>query len=337
MSRNRMIKPLFWEDEKIGELSFMERLLFIGMWNFADDEGLIKAHSMYLKSQIFTYDDIKKAEIEKAIENLDQKKLIYLYSQNDQRFAWIINFRTHQRIDKPQKPTNPAPSLNDNKYLHAIGKRDAFVCYLCGKVCETIYFYNHINKTFEGSNNYPTNLKIVCISCNKEAPELINDIDIQGTFQESSENTPEKARLSKVKLSKVKISKDKSELFVPDSIEYRLSDYLLNFILKRNPNHKKPDIQKWSVVIEKMIRIDKRNPDDIKNVIEWCQNDTPDKQKDGTWKGWANNILSTKTLRDKFDKLFLKMKEDVEKPKLHSVTEHNLKLAEKFLRKEGAI
>ena len=96
---------------------------------------------------------------------------------------------------------------------------------------------------------------------------------------------------------------------ISDSIEYRLANYLLNFILKRNPNHKKPNIQSWAKHIDLMLRIDKRSVEDIKAVIKWCQNDTPDKQQDKKWKGWANNILSTKTLRNKFDKIYLQMSE----------------------------
>ena len=99
----------------------------------------------------------------------------------------------------------------------------------------------------------------------------------------------------------------KNEKEVSDSIEYRLANYLLNFILKRNPNHKKPNIQKWAKHIDLMLRIDKRKVEDVKAVIEWCQNDTPEKQPEGKWKGWANNILSTAKLREKFDKLFIEM------------------------------
>ena len=103
--------------------------------------------------------------------------------------------------------------------------------------------------------------------------------------------------------------RSKKKTYKSDSIEYRLADYLYKFILKRNPNYKKPDIQKWSKQIDLMIRLDKREPEVIKKVIEWCQSDTPDKQPEGTWKGWANNILSTAKLREKFDKLVLKMQE----------------------------
>lgn len=101
----------------------------------------------------------------------------------------------------------------------------------------------------------------------------------------------------------------KKEEFLSDSIEYRLANYLLKFILQRNPGHKKPDLQKWAKEIGSMISLDKRDPEDIKKIIKWCQEDIPDKQTRGTWKGWANNILSTKKLREKFDKLFIKMQE----------------------------
>jgi hypothetical protein len=39
MARIRTIKPEFWTDEKVVECSFEARLMFIGMFNFADDKG----------------------------------------------------------------------------------------------------------------------------------------------------------------------------------------------------------------------------------------------------------------------------------------------------------
>lgn len=85
--------------------------------------------------------------------------------------------------------------------------------------------------------------------------------------------------------------------FLSDSIEVRLAALLFEKILSRNPNHKKPNIQSWAKDINLMIRIDKRTPEDIRRVIEWCQNHT----------FWQSNILSTEKLRKQFDQLFLKM------------------------------
>jgi hypothetical protein len=85
--------------------------------------------------------------------------------------------------------------------------------------------------------------------------------------------------------------------FSSDSTEYRLSELLFNEILKRNPNHKKPNLQTWSKDIDKLIRIDGKSRTIIRDVIIWCQQDH----------FWQNNILCPTKLREKFDQLILKM------------------------------
>lgn len=75
-----------------------------------------------------------------------------------------------------------------------------------------------------------------------------------------------------------------------------LSQLLFDLILKRRPTFKKPDLTIWAKSIDLMIRVDKRNPDEIERVIRWCQAD----------EFWQNNILSTTKLRKQFDQLALK-------------------------------
>ncbi len=96
--------------------------------------------------------------------------------------------------------------------------------------------------------------------------------------------------------TKIRLREDKenySELESP----YKLAKYLLTKVLENFPKIKKPDLQKWSHHIDLMIRIDKRDPNDIGRVIEWSQ-------KDNFWK---SNILSTEKLRKQFDALQVKM------------------------------
>lgn len=82
-----------------------------------------------------------------------------------------------------------------------------------------------------------------------------------------------------------------------ESIEFKLSEFLFNKIKENNPGHKQPNLNTWVTHIDKMIRLDNRDPEKIKEVIEWCQaNDF-----------WQANILSTKKLREKFDQLFMQM------------------------------
>jgi len=53
MPRIRTIKPEFWTDDKIVELSFPARLLFIGLWNFCDDWGRMEYKPKSIKLRIF--------------------------------------------------------------------------------------------------------------------------------------------------------------------------------------------------------------------------------------------------------------------------------------------
>ena len=86
--------------------------------------------------------------------------------------------------------------------------------------------------------------------------------------------------------------------FLLDSIEYQLAELLFTEILKSNEGHKKPNLQTWSKEIDLMIRLEKRIPNKIKEVVLWCQRDS----------FWQSNILSTKKLRAQYDQLLINMK-----------------------------
>ena len=103
MARNRMIKPEFWEDEKVGEMSFGARLLFIGSLNYADDEGYIRWNPEYINSSIFIYDNLSKNKIKTFMKELENLKIIEVFETKNHFFvAKIKNFKKHQKISHPQ-------------------------------------------------------------------------------------------------------------------------------------------------------------------------------------------------------------------------------------------
>lgn len=98
-----MIKPEFWEDEKIGTLSLPARLLFLACLNFADDEGLIRWNSSYLNSCAFVYDSFSENKIKKIMNELEKSKILQVFETKNHFFiAKIRNFKKHQKIDHPQ-------------------------------------------------------------------------------------------------------------------------------------------------------------------------------------------------------------------------------------------
>jgi hypothetical protein len=100
MARARNIKPSFFQNEELGELSPLTRLAFIGMWTIADFKGCIEFRPKRLKVQLMPYDD---CNFEQIANDLDKSGLIAIYSVRGQRYIKIINFEKHQNPHKNER------------------------------------------------------------------------------------------------------------------------------------------------------------------------------------------------------------------------------------------
>ncbi len=118
MSRNRVIKPEFWDDEKICKVKRDARLTFIGLWNNSDDYGVVKGHPGWLKSRIFPYDeDLSLGEFKKWLDDLEDIDVIIPFIAHGESYYFIKHFLVHQKIDKPSKTRNPEPPKDiENKH-----------------------------------------------------------------------------------------------------------------------------------------------------------------------------------------------------------------------------
>ncbi len=67
MSRIRTVKPEFWTSEQVISCSPLSRLLFIGLWNFCDDNGVHPASYVRIKTEVFPADNINIDGIENCI------------------------------------------------------------------------------------------------------------------------------------------------------------------------------------------------------------------------------------------------------------------------------
>ena len=82
MARSRLIKPSFWSDEKLTKISRDARLFFIGLWNFADDYGVLFNSNRTLLGNIFPFDkNVSEHHIEKWKKELLKEKFIFLYKE----------------------------------------------------------------------------------------------------------------------------------------------------------------------------------------------------------------------------------------------------------------
>lgn len=102
MPRMRMVKPEFWTDSKVVRVSRDARLLFIGLWNFADcDAGHAEADPFALKMKIFPADNL---DIDKLLEELIGIGLVERHQSNVGEFLLVPGLRSHQKTDSRWTP-----------------------------------------------------------------------------------------------------------------------------------------------------------------------------------------------------------------------------------------
>jgi len=111
-----MIKPEFFTDEKVISLPIPARLLFIGMWNHADDEGIFKDSPIQLKVQVFPADESIDLNVIKNYIDLmiQQKLLIPGLNVDDGKLLKITKWHDHQTINRPTPSKYIFTPINDD-------------------------------------------------------------------------------------------------------------------------------------------------------------------------------------------------------------------------------
>lgn len=130
MPRIRYIKPDFFKDEHLKELPFEARLLFAGLWCWADRDGRLEDRPERVKVEIMPYDQV---DVEKMLEMLSQPKngttrpFIQRYEVAGEKYIQIISWDKHQKPHHTEKkstiPIPPKLSLTVKKPSLTVRRR----------------------------------------------------------------------------------------------------------------------------------------------------------------------------------------------------------------------
>lgn len=186
MARIRTVKPEFWEDEVVGLLSREARLLFIATFNLADDEGLLRWSAPYIKATVFMYDDdLSVGDVTGFMAEITAAGLLFAYIGGiaRQQLAVVVNFRKHQKINRPQPGKLPPPSLQSYTVREMYARRDGWTCQLCKRGIPEKPVDNdswnlsidHIAHVSGGGSDYPSNVRAAHQACNKSRRDRSDD------------------------------------------------------------------------------------------------------------------------------------------------------------------
>jgi hypothetical protein len=112
MARIRTIKPSHWNDKELTKISLQAHLLWIGLWNFSDDEGIFEADPHLIRSQVFPRrTDIRIEQVTQWLDQLSMARYIIPFTHDGAGYYIHRTFKTHQKIDRPQPSKIPSETI----------------------------------------------------------------------------------------------------------------------------------------------------------------------------------------------------------------------------------
>jgi hypothetical protein len=104
--RIRTVKPEFWTSEDIASIEdWGERLLFIGLWSYVDDNGVGRDVEKLIMADLFPLEDDPRetlARVSDGLRTLAERGLVMRYEVDGKRYLYINGWH-HQKIDHPSK------------------------------------------------------------------------------------------------------------------------------------------------------------------------------------------------------------------------------------------
>jgi hypothetical protein len=93
MARARLIKPGFFENERLAELPALTRLLFAGLWCIADREGRLEDRPNRIRAQVLPYD---RGNVDHMLTQLQDAGFILRYARDSHPYIQVLSFARHQ-------------------------------------------------------------------------------------------------------------------------------------------------------------------------------------------------------------------------------------------------
>lgn len=103
MARIRSIKPDFWDSADTARASLRTRLLYIAMWNWADDYGIGDATPLRLIGFAFPNDNIPAADYPTLLSDVRGAFGVVYFEHAGRPYYVIPAWEAHQRTEKKAK------------------------------------------------------------------------------------------------------------------------------------------------------------------------------------------------------------------------------------------
>lgn len=171
--RSRNIKPGVFKNDKLAELPFEARLLFIGLWCLADREGRLEDRPLKIRAEIFPYEMERNVDV--MLSQLQEKEFVIRYEVKGSKYLQVTTFTKHQQPHYKELPSIiPAPKGHrDSLYVgggvsesvrQMLFEKAGHRCKKCN--IKTNLTIDHIKPRVLGGTHDIENLQVLCRKCN---------------------------------------------------------------------------------------------------------------------------------------------------------------------------
>lgn len=113
MARIRSLKPEYWTDRKLARLSRDARLLYLSMWNQADEHGRLHGDARFIKGHCLPYeDDLNLDDVNRLVAELAEHGRVIRYTTDGDPYLYLPKLSHHQRLE-PHKSASRLPAPPD--------------------------------------------------------------------------------------------------------------------------------------------------------------------------------------------------------------------------------
>lgn len=120
MARARNIKPGFFSNDKLAELSPLTRILFAGLWTIADRSGRLEDRPKKIKAEVLPYDN---CNTDKMLDDLHASGFVIRYEIKGIKYIQVVSFERHQNPHKNEVASSiPAPERHSTSTVQEPAK-----------------------------------------------------------------------------------------------------------------------------------------------------------------------------------------------------------------------
>lgn len=118
MSSRRLIDSSIWQDDWFGSIGCLQRLMWIGLFTAADDQGRMLDNPAIIIANVFPYDKITTDQIETSLAEMASAGKIIRYTANGKRLLQIANWWKYQAPAWATASKFPAPEGWVDRYKY---------------------------------------------------------------------------------------------------------------------------------------------------------------------------------------------------------------------------